>query len=185
MQFAARDVTERKALQRQFEHLALHDPLTGLANRILFRRELELACARARRQSTHVVVLCLDLDGFKAVNDRFGHLAGDELLVQIAQRLRAHVRETDVLARLGGDEFSLIVADLTGHDQAAQVAARISTLFERPFLLEGHSLTVGCSIGVTSYPDDDSGLEQLMAHADAAMYAAKRSRRHAWRRYRP
>lgn len=177
IQISARDISERKAAQRMIEHLALHDHLTGLANRALFQREFEQACARARRSGHCVALLLLDLDGFKQINDTFGHSAGDDLLVQVARRLRSHLRETDVVGRLGGDEFAVIAADQLTPADLARVIERVEGLFAHAFILGERLVTIGASVGVALYPNDSHELRQLITFADKAMYAAKRIRR--------
>jgi diguanylate cyclase (GGDEF)-like protein/PAS domain S-box-containing protein len=177
IQVSSRDISERKAAQEIVERMALQDHLTGLANRAVFERELERACARARRAGTWVTLLFLDLDGFKQANDSLGHAAGDELLRQVARRLQASLRETDIVARFGGDEFTVIAADHAGPDGVRRVSERIERLFEEPFTVADRPVMLGASIGVALYPRDALGAEQLLAQADGAMYLAKRARR--------
>jgi diguanylate cyclase (GGDEF)-like protein len=157
--------------------MALQDHLTGLANRVVFERELERACARARRTGTWVTLLFVDLDGFKEVNDSLGHAAGDELLRQVARRLQARLRETDIVARFGGDEFTVIAADHAGPEGFQRVVDRIERLFEEPFTVADRPVMLGASIGVALHPRDALDAEQLLAQADGAMYLAKRARR--------
>jgi len=157
---------------------ALHDSLTGLPNRALFMQQLEEALARARRKGTPVSVLYLDLDGFKIVNDTLGHEAGDEVLVDVAGRLRHSLREIDSVARLGGDEFGIVLEEpLEG---ATLVAQRIVRQFERPWSLSSGSVSIGVSVGVAAR-EHDEGLDELLRQADTAMYAAKASGRGRWR----
>jgi diguanylate cyclase (GGDEF)-like protein len=166
----------------ELQHHALHDPLTGLPNRALFMEQLEHAIARARRKATPVSVLYLDLDGFKTVNDTLGHEAGDEVLVDVAERLRGALREADTVARLGGDEFGIVLEEEL---QAATLTAqRIVRQFERPWSLSSGDVSVGVSIGVAPRADDE-GLDELLRQADTAMYAAKASGKGRWRVFSP
>ena len=179
------DITERKRAEEQVAFLAYHDKLTGLPNRALFEEMLENALARARRFDLGVAVLFLDLDNFKLVNDSLGHQAGDELLVQLAERLKICTRETDLVARLSGDEFLLLLADLErgsgaivpDHDAglliAESVAERVRESLEEPFDLAGAEFLVSASIGISLYPQDASDAETLLRNADAAMYRSK------------
>ncbi|MCO8270664.1 EAL domain-containing protein [Actinoplanes sp. TRM 88003] len=171
-----RDISERKELQDQLVHEAYHDALTQLANRALFRERVGDAL-RTRPEAGEVTVLFLDLDGFKEVNDSLGHLAGDQLLVQVADRLRASVREGDVVARFGGDEFAVLIESDRGGDDAEQVAQRIIDVLEEPFASESRDIHVQASIGLAAAgllaDGEDDGAEQLMRNADLAMYKAK------------
>ncbi len=175
------DITQRKLAEEQIAFLAYHDKLTGLPNRALFEEMLESALARARRFDHGVGVLFLDLDNFKLVNDSLGHHAGDQLLIQLAERLRVCTRETDTVARLSGDEFLLLLADLergAGAPDAAlliaeSVAARVREALEQPFDLGGSEFFVSASIGISLYPQDASDAEMLLRNADAAMYRSK------------
>jgi diguanylate cyclase (GGDEF)-like protein/PAS domain S-box-containing protein len=180
-----RDISERKELQDQLVHEAYHDALTQLANRALFRERVAEALRR-REPGTDVTVLFLDLDGFKEVNDSLGHLAGDQLLVQVADRLRASVRDGDVVARFGGDEFAVLIESVTGSDDAEAVAQRIVDMLEEPFASEARDIHVQASIGLAAHsgigdpaaadlPGETKadGAEQLMRNADLAMYKAK------------
>ncbi len=167
-----RDISERMAYQTQIEMLAFFDSLTGLANRRRLQMNAEAAIADARRQGTAVSLLYLDLDRFKDVNDTLGHDAGDDLLMQVASRLRANTRTEDTLARLGGDEFVVLLPG-QNRDHATQVAQRILDQIERPFALRGRMIHLGVSIGIACFPDDGSNADALMTHADIAMYRAK------------
>ncbi|MGZ5212689.1 MAG: putative bifunctional diguanylate cyclase/phosphodiesterase [Actinomycetota bacterium] len=179
------DITKRKLAEEEITFLAYHDKLTGLPNRALFEEMLESALARARRSDLGVGVLFLDLDNFKLVNDSLGHHAGDQLLMQLADRLQVCTRETDLVARLSGDEFLLLLADLergpgamsSGLDPglliAESVAARVREALEEPFDLGGSEFFVSASIGISLYPQDASDAESLLRNADAAMYRSK------------
>jgi diguanylate cyclase (GGDEF)-like protein/PAS domain S-box-containing protein len=168
-----RDISERKQLQDQLVHEAYHDSLTQLANRALFRDRVGEAL-RDRCPGDEVTALFLDLDGFKEVNDSLGHLAGDHLLVQVADRLRAAVRDEDVVARFGGDEFAVLITSPTGGDDASCVARRIIAMLEEPFPSDSGKIHVQASIGLAAANLLGSGgAEQLMRNADLAMYKAK------------
>ena len=171
----ARDVGERKALLDQLAHQAFHDPLTGLANRALFRDRVMHAITLARRQDRAVTVLYLDLDDFKHVNDTLGHAEGDRLLAMIAARLRACARSTDTVARIGGDEFAVLVEDTNSTASAERLVDRISEQMRFPFALSNGDVTISASIGSASALG--GGMDEIMRYADVAMYAAKRSGR--------
>ena len=159
----------------EIEHLALHDSLTGLPNRVLFRDRVDLVLAEARRTNGRAAVMLLDLDRFKEINDVLGHANGDELLRGFGDRLRRSLRESDTVARLGGDEFG-IVMHVTGVEDVRAAAARIHGALELPFAIGDLSLDVGASIGGALFPDDATDPETLVRFADVAMYAAKRNR---------
>jgi diguanylate cyclase (GGDEF)-like protein/PAS domain S-box-containing protein len=171
----ARDISERLRGQQQLAYLAYHDRLTGLPNRVLVEDQLDLAVARARRMNRAVALLFVDLDDFKAVNDRLGHAAGDQFLAAVAARLRGVLRDTDVLARQGGDEFLVLLSDLEDHPEhvAEAVGAKLHVALQHPFSVAGAELMAAASVGVSLYPDDASDSEALLRHADAAMYKAK------------
>ncbi|WP_286159108.1 EAL domain-containing protein [Methylobacterium sp. Leaf456] len=177
------DATERKRAEALVEHMARHDTLTGLPNRRLFHEVLGRAIAEARRRGGRVAVLCCDLDRFKAVNDTFGHPAGDALLRVVAERLRGALREGDMVARLGGDEFAIILSDPDEARRIASVARRIITSLARPVDLDGLSAVVGVSIGIAIGPEDGDGPETLFKNADIALYRAKDSGRNTFRFY--
>jgi diguanylate cyclase (GGDEF)-like protein len=177
-----RDVTERKALEKDLARRALCDPLTGLPNRALFVDRLEHALARATRRKEPVAVIFLDLDNFKAVNDCFGHDAGDRLLVATAWRLRSCLRQEDTVARLGGDEFTIL---LDAAKDAARAAERIAGAFKMPFALGEVTVLVTASVGVAlSISGQDRG-EDLLRRADTAMYRAKKSGKGRWEAFSP
>ena len=163
--------------QARNTYLAYHDPLTNLANRRAVEAELPKAIGRADRHQQLLAVVLLDLDDFKPINDRFGHAAGDQMLMTLAARLKGAIRETDTAARLGGDEFLLILEDIEGDAGLIRVLERLSTTIRQPIHLEnGIVVHANGSIGVTRYPVDDSAPEQLIRNADAALYAAKNSK---------
>ncbi|AEB10784.1 bifunctional diguanylate cyclase/phosphodiesterase [Marinithermus hydrothermalis] len=172
----ARDVTQRKRYEAQVEQLAYYDPLTQLANRRFLQERAQQAITHARRYGESLALLYLDLDRFKQVNDSLGHEAGDELLAQVAARLRRFVRESDTLARLGGDEFVLLLTE-AGQEEASRSAERLVKALRQPFSVRGHTVSVEVSIGIALYPQDGSTFETLMRRADAAMYRAKNEHR--------
>jgi diguanylate cyclase (GGDEF)-like protein/PAS domain S-box-containing protein len=167
-----RDISARRGLEQQLRHQVFHDRLTGLPNRALFLERVEHAFTRASRGGRPIVVMFLDLDDFKAVNDSLGHAAGDELLVAAARRLGAPLRMIDTVARLGGDEFAILLEDAEYGDRCLSVAERILFELDRPFEVDGREVFAGTSIGIASSEDADSA-EDLIRHADMAMYAAK------------
>ena len=169
------DVTERRRAEQQVAFLAYHDPLTELPNRTLLAEHLEQGLARARRYGRSVALLYIDLDGFKLVNDSFGHAAGDELLSRIAARLREGTRSADLLARQGGDEFLLLLTDIDGDVQAVaeRAAQTIRGALEAPFVLRGAEVQMGASVGIGIFPRDAQSARGLLQFADQAMYRAK------------
>jgi len=180
-----RDVTERRELERELEHQAFHDRLTGLANRALFRDRLEHALARRNRNQHPVAVLLLDLDDFKVVNDSLGHAAGDRLLVMVAERLRGHLRASDTTARLGGDEFAVLLDDPAAADEAMRVAERLIEALAAPYHLDGRDLFVRASIGVALAAETGQPADELLRDADMAMYAAKAQSRGGYQIFQP
>jgi diguanylate cyclase (GGDEF)-like protein/PAS domain S-box-containing protein len=180
-----RDVTERRELERELEHQAFHDRLTGLANRALFRDRLEHALARRNRNPHPVAVLLLDLDDFKVVNDSLGHAAGDRLLVMVAERLRGHLRASDTTARLGGDEFAVLLDDPASADEATLVAERLVEVLTAPYQLDGRELFVRASIGVALAAVTGQPADELLRDADMAMYAAKAQSRGGYQIFQP
>ena len=172
---ALSDVTVQRRAQAQLSYLALRDPLTELPNRALFFDRLRQALVAARRHGSAFAVLVSDLDGFKLINDRYGHETGDALLQVAAKRLRAATREGDTMARIGGDEFSALLARASTPEDAAIVARRMVQALDQPIVIAGQSCQVGISIGITLYPAGGKDMDVLVAHADGAMYAAKRA----------
>jgi diguanylate cyclase (GGDEF)-like protein len=174
--FEAATAIANGRLYQELHERSLHDTLTGLANRSLFMDRVGHAVARlGRRPGGFLAVLFVDLDNFKTVNDTLGHARGDRLLVLVAERLLTAVREVDTVARLGGDEFAVLLEDLTTEEAALVVAERAVSLIGAPFDLAGKSVNVGASIGVALRSDDSTGIDTLLAEADAAMYEAKRA----------
>ena len=172
---ALEDVTKRARLAESLRHKALHDHLTGLPNRARFNERLGNALDRARLHGGRTGVLMVDLDRFKDVNDTLGHEYGDRLLVELSRRLSMKLRNCDTIARLGGDEFAVLVSDAEGDDATMSVARRLVELCEEPFHIDEFRLQVGASVGAAVAPDDAEDAEDLLRHADAAMYQAKES----------
>jgi diguanylate cyclase (GGDEF)-like protein/PAS domain S-box-containing protein len=179
------DVTERRSYQERLERQANHDLLTGLPNRNLLLDRLDQAIAHAARLSSHVVVVFIDLDNFKFINDSLGHLAGDELLKEIGRRLCGCLRTSDTVARLGGDEFVLVLNDHFMIESVISLLERVLAEIGRPVLLAERNFQVGASLGVALYPQDGSRGEALLKHADIAMYAAKDSGRNNFQFFTP
>lgn len=169
------DITPIKEHQRQLEYIAHYDALTGLPNRVLLADRLKQAMAHNHRKGGSVAVVYLDLDGFKAVNDQHGHDMGDQLLVNIAHRLKEVLREGDTLARIGGDEFVVVMVDLENPNDYEIVLNRLLVVAAEPVMLDQQFLRVSASIGATLYPQDSADADQLMRHADQAMYIAKQA----------
>ncbi|HEY0490567.1 MAG TPA: EAL domain-containing protein, partial [Telluria sp.] len=179
------DITDRKRVEEHNRHLAEHDFLTDLPNRVLLLDRLRQALAAARRQHTKVAVMFIDLDRFKAINDGFGHQAGDQVLKETAARLARCVRGVDTVSRQGGDEFVVILADIRGVDQAAHVAQTVMQSIVQPVVVAGNEMNVSASIGISLYPGDGADIDTLMEHADVAMYHAKHDGRNAFRFFSP
>jgi len=167
------DISQRKAQEQLLHAMALHDPLTGLANRSLFEDRLGHALSRARRTNGYCAVLFIDLDKFKPINDQFGHHVGDELLLQVADRLRLEMRENDSIVRLGGDEFVVIVEEAESRGAVARVAEKIIARLDQPYELSCGPVRIYFSLGIALYPDDGEDANMLTRSADSAMYLAK------------
>lgn len=168
-----RNITERKNLEAQLTHQAFHDPLTSLANRVLFRDRVEHALMRYKRQDTPLAVLFLDLDNFKNINDSLGHAAGDELLKAVSERLMNCVRFGDTVARLGGDEFAILLEDTDEPNNAVIIAERVLESAREPFQIEGYDVMVGISLGIAFSNSGRETADELLRNADVAMYNAK------------
>jgi len=168
-----RDITERKALEEQLVHQAFHDALTGLANRALFQDRLTQALRNAARRGGHTVVLYLDLDDFKRVNDSLGHAVGDQLLVSLGRRVRECIRPAGTVARFGGDEFAVLLEDVQDVDEAAAAANQLLDRLQEPFDIGGHRLFVKTSIGIVMTHEANAEARDLVRDADLALYAAK------------
>ncbi|MGY2050117.1 diguanylate cyclase domain-containing protein [Methylobacterium sp. JK268] len=175
------DITHRKEAEARFVHMASHDPLTGLPNRLLFQERLAQNLAEADRVGTPFAVFCLDLDGFKAVNDGFGHSAGDALLRVAAERIRATLRGDDLVARLGGDEFAVLIPGPQPRERYARVAERLIGAMREPLILHGEEVVVGVSVGIALAPDHGTDGDDLVRRADLALYRAKAEGRNTYR----
>ena len=182
-QASQREIADRRRLEEQLVTLALHDPLTQLPNRVMFADRLEHAVAAARRDRTRVAAVVFDLDGFKDVNDRLGHPAGDRLLQEFAARIRRMLRETDTLARFGGDEFALVQPSAQVPDDVVAVAQRIAGLAAEPMVLDGEEVQLTASIGIAIFPEDARTPADLLRAADVALYRAKEEGRSRYRFY--
>ncbi|HEY3299207.1 MAG TPA: EAL domain-containing protein [Methylophilaceae bacterium] len=169
----ARDITERKKVEYAMAYQAHHDMLTGLPNRTLFNDRLEISIAHARRNHHRLAVLFLDLDRFKWVNDTLGHIYGDELLKNVASRLKSCLREGDTLARIGGDEFTIILPEVPNKDDVPMVARKILATLEQAFVLDNREINISASIGVAIFPDHGDTIDALTKSADIAMYHVK------------
>lgn len=179
---AATNVTERKRAEDRIQHLAYYDALTQLPNRVLLTDRLQQAIAQTRRDQKRLAVCYLDLDGFKAINDTWGHAYGDRVLVEVARRLKTCVRTNDTVARLGGDEFVLLLGNLAGIEECEQAMDRVISALHLPFTVSDQPVPLSSSLGVTLYPDDDSDPDTLLRHTDQAMYTAKQAggNRYCW-----
>lgn len=169
-----RDVTDRHLMEDALQHRALHDPLTGMANRTLFFDRFRQALHAARREGGQLALVMLDLDGFKEINDEHGHSVGDEVLKEMGHRLSARLRATDTAARLGGDEFAWILPRISSRDSVQRTVSKRLAAAREPMLARGHELQVGITAGIAVYPDDGRDVDTLLRHADLAMYSAKR-----------
>jgi diguanylate cyclase (GGDEF)-like protein/PAS domain S-box-containing protein len=168
-----KDITERKALEQQLHHQAFYDPLTGLPNRALFMERLEHASTRANRRDSRIAVLFVDLDNFKVINDSLGHKAGDQVLKAVAERVRIYLRPEDTAARLGGDEFTILVEDVASVSEGVRIAERLADVLQPPFTLEEQEVFITTSIGIALNSSTQERAEDLLRHADLAMYRAK------------
>ncbi len=174
------DISQRKQDEEQIRRQANYDALTGLPNRSLFFDRLNQAVISARREEGLLALLFVDLDRFKAVNDTFGHVLGDEMLQEVAERLKVCVRDSDTVARLGGDEFVVLAHDMSEVNDAALVAEKIIDQMSKPFNVGGREVALGASIGITIYPEDTNDAEEMMRNADMAMYRAKEGGRNRY-----
>ena len=177
------EVTRRRLLEETIRQMAYQDPLTGLPNRSLLNDRLVQALAHAKRRAQKVTLLYLDLDGFKAVNDTYGHRVGDELLHLVSVRLTRQLRQSDTVARLGGDEFIVLLPGAGRARDGDRIARKILAALRRPCRIGGRSLAISGSIGVAIYPQDGRSAETLVKHADRAMFDAKAAGRDRHRRY--
>lgn len=179
------DITARKIVDEQLFHLAHHDPLTGLPNRLLLASRIDQALARGGRGDHLFATHFIDLDKFKLVNDELGHTFGDELLRQVSARLGAAVRQSDVLARLGGDEFAILQSPVTGEAEAVDFATQVMAALRAPFPAQGGDITISASIGTALHPRDGKTYDELISNADLAMYSVKLARRDQHRMFTP
>jgi len=182
--YSFRDITDKLAAEQRIEQLSHTDALTGLPNRRLLADRVEFALAMAQRDGEHFAVLFLDLDRFKYINDSLGHLFGDRVLIDVSERIKSCLRQVDSVARLGGDEFVMLMhqADAAG---AEATAKRVIAAMSRPFVLDGLSFTVTCSIGIALFPNDGNSMDELLRHADKAMYSAKQGGGGGYRFHQP
>lgn len=180
---AIEDITIRKEMEREIKHIAYHDALTGLPNRILLIDRLTMAISQADRNRHKVAIMMLDLDRFKEVNDNYGHHIGDMLLKVVAAKLKGILRKGDTVARFGGDEFVLLLPEQKDAQTALQVAAKILDVFRDAVALERHSCIIACSIGISLYPDHGANIDTILKNADSAMYQAKQTARNQCRLY--
>jgi diguanylate cyclase (GGDEF)-like protein len=175
------EVERVKRSETSLSHLAQHDVLTGLPNRLLVRDRLEQAMVQARRYRKQVALLYIDLDNFKLINDSLGHAAGDELLQAVAERLQGSVREVDTVSRQGGDEFLIVLSDVADQQAITQVAQHVLANLAPPFVLQGMPVVSSCSIGIATFPENGDSFAQLLQQADMAMYQAKMAGRNTFR----
>ena len=174
------DISDLRREDERLRHLAHHDPLTGLPNRLLFDSELLRCIARAKRKGQQFALLFIDVDHFKDINDSLGHAGGDHVLREVGRRLTQAVRASDLVARLGGDEFTVVLEDLPDEAEAARLAAKILSAIALPMAVEGHLMIVTCSIGVAFFPADAVDGDALIRAADEAMYRVKHTGRGAF-----
>jgi diguanylate cyclase (GGDEF)-like protein/PAS domain S-box-containing protein len=180
-----RDITDRKRLEQKLEYMAYHDMLTGLPNRRLLMDRLQQAIAKEKRTEQTIALLFLDCDQFKAINDTWGHDVGDQFLQVLAKRLKACVRDMDTVARIGGDEFVLMLTSIELPEDAAKVAQRVLEALQQPWQLRQQRFSITSSIGISLYPRDGEDPEQLLHHADRALYQAKTAGRNQYRFFTP
>ncbi|MCP3667248.1 MAG: diguanylate cyclase [Gammaproteobacteria bacterium] len=174
------DVTDRKNMEKEIQHIGHHDVLTNIPNRALLDDRLTMAIEQAKRHSHYIAVLFLDLDNFKPVNDTFGHHAGDLLLIQVAERLQYCIRKSDTVARFGGDEFIVMLPETSNIGTATHIADKIIDNLGLSFLIEAQQIKIGCSIGIALFPQNGDSPEELIRQADKAMYQAKQSGKHCY-----
>jgi diguanylate cyclase (GGDEF)-like protein/PAS domain S-box-containing protein len=187
---AWRDISDKKKAQEELlqqkdilDYQAHHDALTGLPNRTLFNDRLEHGIELSKRHGTKLALFFVDLDQFKQINDSLGHQVGDRVLIAVAERIKAKIRKDDTLSRLGGDEFTIIMEDIKELEDTSLLAQKIQKVLTQPIHIEGHTLYISCSIGISLYPDDDTDANNLLKYADAAMYKAKEEGRNNFQFY--
>jgi diguanylate cyclase (GGDEF)-like protein len=175
------DITASWQISEKHRHLAFHDALTGLPNRTLLMERLERRIASSVREPQLIALLFIDLDGFKEVNDSLGHAVGDELLIAIARKLQALVRQSDTAARLGGDEFVIKLDNPANRDEVQHIAERVIAVINLPVEIQGYSVQMGGSIGIAMFPEHGNTAAALLECADAAMYEAKHAGKNRYR----
>ncbi len=180
-----RDITERRRAEEHIEYLAYHDELTGIPNRAHFQREFEHAISVSQRYGLNCALMLVDLDRFKIINDTMGHQAGDLLLKQMAARLRACLRDSDIICRLGGDEFVILMQDASNMQAVTAVAEKILEVASRPLVIDDQEFLITASIGISTYPQDGADLQTLLKSSDLAMYRAKEAGKNAFRYFSP
>ena len=180
---AIEDITTQKELEREILSLAYHDHLTGLPNRMLVIDRFNMAMSQADRNGMKVALMMLDLDKFKEVNDTLGHHVGDKLLQAVAKKMTEILRKGDTVGRFGGDEFVFVLSDQKNDQNGLRVAKKIIDVFRNPFVLEGHSLRITSSIGISLYPDHGADIDTILKKADSAMYQAKQAGRNQYSLY--
>ena len=180
-----RNITERKRMEENSLHRALHDPLTNLPNRELFNDRFNLAMALAQRKNFKVALMMVDLDHFKQINDTYGHDAGDEVLIEAGMRLSQALRKSDTVARIGGDEFLLLIPEIHNDSEGVFVATKVLQIFQKPFTIAKSTINITMSIGIAIYPDDVETIDALTKMADIAMYRVKKKGRNSFQRYAP
>ena len=190
LHIVVRDISEKKKAEKKLieqknilHYQAHHDALTGLPNRTLFNDRLEHGVEICKRQNSMLALLFIDLDHFKQINDTLGHHVGDNVLKVVAERLKAKLRKEDTLARLGGDEFTIIIEDLKHIQETQKLAEKIQHIMAQPIHIDGHTLYITCSIGISIFPQDDTSPDNLIKYADAAMYRAKEEGRNNYQFY--
>ncbi|MEW6118314.1 MAG: EAL domain-containing protein, partial [Nitrospirota bacterium] len=181
----AQDVTELKQMEETIRRQAYHDALTGLPNRILFIDHLDFALSQAHRSGKKLAVMFLDLDRFKTINDSLGHALGDKLLIAVAHRLKASVREADMIARMGGDEYTILLSQVNHEEDIVTIVEKIIAAFKQPYSIDSRELHITVSIGISIYPNDGDDAGILMQNADTAMYHAKEEGRNNYQFYNP
>jgi diguanylate cyclase (GGDEF)-like protein len=179
------DISAKKNIEKEMEHLARHDPLTTLPNRTMLKEGFNEAMIQAREKNKMLAVLFVDLDRFKFINDTLGHVIGDELLKQIANRMRVIIRKEDIIARIGGDEFLILLHDINEINDAVKVAQNILTVLEPALRVDGNEIHITGSIGISFYPHDGKTTESLLKNADTAMYRAKQQGKNSYELYSP